>query len=149
MAVLRRRWFWTWTTVISVLLIATLAGDFLLAGIRWLPWPAAAAAVPFIGLLLGIGLGFLNPLRSSSEFALVSTAVSSCLFLLIGAQYTVSIAVTPGCDPPDVVNNCFDDHAAALGAILALTGAIILMLVLWTGALGGAHLRGGITGARR
>jgi len=148
MAKLRLRWFWIWTAAISVLLVAGLASDFVLAGIGWLPWPAAAAGVPFLGLLLGIGLGFFNPLRTTSEFALVATAASSRLFLLVVAQYAISIAVTPGCDPPEIVTNCFDDHAAAFGSIGALTGAILLMLVLWTGALGGAHLRGRPTGSR-
>lgn len=137
-----RRWFLIWMAGIGVLLTAALACDFLLAGIGWLPWLAAAVGVPFFGLLLGLGLGFFNPLRTPTEYALVSTAVASCLFLLVLAQYAISIAVTPACDPPKMVTNCFDDHAAAFGSIGALTGGIILMLGLWIGALGGAQLRG-------
>ena|GEM_PF-4251799 len=146
---MRSRWFWTWTSALSTLLITALACDFLLASLEWLPWLAAVAGVAVVGLLLGAGFGLLNPRRSSGELALVSTAASGCLFLLVLAQYAVSIAISPGCDPPDVVNHCFDDHAAAVGSMAALSGAILLMLLVWTGALGGVHLRRRLSEAHR
>ena len=105
--------------------------------------------MPVVGFLLGGSFGLFNPRRSSGELALVSTAASGCLFLLVLAQYALSIAISPECDPPDIVNHCFDDHAAAVGSLAALSGAMLLMLLVWTGALGGVHLRRRLTEARR
>lgn len=85
-----------------------------------------------VPVLVGTAYGYLSRMQSPARFALVSVCVSGGLFLLVLLLGIASLVLSP---------DTFDDHAAAIDLMAGIPGAILLFLLLWLGALGGAALR--------
>jgi hypothetical protein len=145
MQLLKTRWFWLAAPITTVVLLPLLAGDFVLAGIDWQSWGAAAIAAPVLAALIGTGLGWFSARRSPEELWLVAGVAAGSLFLLVVLQYLAAIILLPPCDTPQQVGGCFDDHTAAVGGTVALVGSAVVTACVGFGAIAGVTFRRWLT----
>jgi len=141
MELLQTRWFWLWAPITTIVLMLVLGGAFVLAGIGWLGWSAAAIGAPVLAALIGTGLGWFNARRPRQDLWLVAGVAAGCLFLLVVIQYLAAIILLPPCDMPQEITNCFDDHSAAVGGFGALGGLALVAVLVGFGGGAGASIR--------